>query len=98
MHYVYVIYSEKLDRYYVGETHDVALRLSRHNEDYYEDKWSSRGKPWILYLSMSCENRQEAQALEAFIKRMKSRRFIESLKTDPEKRASIQSRFSQKES
>jgi len=31
MHFVYIIYSKKIDKYYVGETPDVANRLLQHN-------------------------------------------------------------------
>ncbi|MCX8106127.1 MAG: GIY-YIG nuclease family protein, partial [Ignavibacterium album] len=27
----YILYSEKIDKYYVGVTEDLALRLERHN-------------------------------------------------------------------
>lgn len=31
MHYVYVLYSRKHDRYYIGESSDLKRRLSEHN-------------------------------------------------------------------
>ncbi len=31
MYYIYILYSHTKDRYYVGYTHDLELRLNRHN-------------------------------------------------------------------
>ncbi|MDQ6985129.1 MAG: GIY-YIG nuclease family protein [Candidatus Dojkabacteria bacterium] len=30
MYFVYILYSKEIDRYYVGQTYDVGLRLERH--------------------------------------------------------------------
>jgi len=32
MFYAYIIYSESTDKYYIGHTHSLDLRLIRHNE------------------------------------------------------------------
>jgi putative endonuclease len=32
MHFVYILYSSKHDKYYVGQTDDVERRLVKHNE------------------------------------------------------------------
>jgi len=31
MYFTYIIYSKSKDKYYVGYTHDLKLRLERHN-------------------------------------------------------------------
>ena len=36
MYFVYILFSEKLDRYYVGTTGDVERRLFEHNSGFYE--------------------------------------------------------------
>ena len=83
MHYVYILYSKKLDRYYTGQTIDVSTRLDKHNGEYYDGKWSSKGKPWTLYLSIECKDKRQALDIEAHIKRMKSRKYIENLEKYP---------------
>jgi len=35
LHYVYIIYSESFDRFYVGETGDVGGRIMQHNTGFY---------------------------------------------------------------
>uniref|UniRef100_A0A7V2ZJ94 GIY-YIG domain-containing protein n=1 Tax=Ignavibacterium album TaxID=591197 RepID=A0A7V2ZJ94_9BACT len=39
----YILYSEKIDKYYVGVTEDLILRLERHNEG-----WGKFTKTGIL--------------------------------------------------
>lgn len=58
--------------------------MMRHNEGYYQDKWSVRGIPWELFLNIECEHIHQARALEGHIKRMKSKKYIENLKRYPE--------------
>ena len=84
MHYVYILYSEQLDRFYVGQTHDVYSRLSRHNGDYYEGKWTAKGKPWTLFLEIECLDKRQALDIEGHIKRMKSSQYIRNLAHYPE--------------
>ena len=76
MYFVYIIYSTKLDNYYVGTTDDVERRLGEHNSKKYLDSFTCKGIPWELKLSYSCEKSEIAYKLERFIKRMKSRKFI----------------------
>jgi putative endonuclease len=53
--------------------------LDEHNNAQYKDAYTSKGIPWELKLSILCNSSEEAYRLEAFIKRMKSRIFIEKL-------------------
>ena len=50
---VYIIYSEKLDKFYIGKSENFAQRLMIHNLDENE-KWSKVGKPWTEYLIVEC--------------------------------------------
>jgi len=76
MFFVYIIYSAKLENYYVGTTDDVERRLFEHNSKKYLDSFTCKGVPWELKLSHLCEKSETAYKLERFIKRMKSRKFI----------------------
>ena len=75
--YVYIIYSKSADRYYTGYSHDPELRLHRHNEGW--TKSTKSGIPWKLVYTEVYSSRSEAMKREKEIKRMKSRKFIESL-------------------
>jgi putative endonuclease len=92
MAWVYILYSERIDRYYIGSTGiSVKVRLERHNTGYYENSFSRRGRPWELFLEVSCVTRDQALLIESHIKRMKSRKYIENLKRYPEILEKLQS-------
>ena len=81
----YILYSISKDRFYIGfTTETVAVRLERHNNDYYEDKSTADGKPWTIFLEIPCDSIQQARNIEAHIKAMKSRKYLENLKRYPE--------------
>jgi len=82
MYFIYILYSKKLDRYYVGTTDDVVKRLSEHNSGLYDRSFTVKGIPWDLRLSFECETSEKAYFLERFLKRMKSRIFLEKVVAD----------------
>ena len=84
MYYVYVIYSEKLNRFYTGTTDDLDKRIEQHNSAFYPNSFTSKGIPWQLKTSFSFENNLHAYFAESFIKRMKSKIFIEKIIKDSE--------------
>ncbi|MCE1201429.1 MAG: GIY-YIG nuclease family protein [Bacteroidia bacterium] len=78
MHFVYILYSESADKYYVGETEDVVRRFSEHNQSE-RKQFTSPYRPWILKAVFVCEDRFKARKAEDFIKKQKSRRFIQKI-------------------
>jgi putative endonuclease len=48
MHFVYVIYSLSLDRYYIGETVDVQGRLIEHRQHRYAASFTSIAEDWEI--------------------------------------------------
>ena len=79
MYFIYIIYSKKLDRFYVGTTDDVEKRLGEHNSGFYNEAFTVKGIPWELSLGFECESSRKAYELEKFLKRMKSRVFLEKV-------------------
>jgi len=78
MFYVYIIYSQKLDKFYIGYTSNIQMRIHQyHNQG--RSKFTSRGIPWEFSYSESFETEIEAVQREKQIKRMKSRKYIISL-------------------
>jgi len=77
MFYAYIIYSESTDKYYVGHTHDLDLRLQRHNDGW--TRSTKFGIPWKLVYSEEYETKSEAIKREYEIKRKKRRKYIEDL-------------------
>ncbi len=77
MPHVYILYSEKLDKYYVGSSYDKDERLLRHNRG--AEKFTSTGMPWTIVYYEEFENLTDARKRERQIKKMKSRKYILSL-------------------
>jgi putative endonuclease len=83
--FCYIIYSKSLDRYYVGYTSDFVERLSLHKNGHFGRKsYTYKTSDWEQYLLIPCETIDQAVFVEARIKKMKSRRYIENLKRYPE--------------
>ena len=78
MHFVYILYSDRINQFYVGETTDVNERLIKHNEERNESS-TAKGRPWVLKAYFEVPDRSYALRVEKFIKRQKSRMFIEKL-------------------
>ena len=83
MHFVYILYSPSADKYYVGQTENLELRLQFHNE-LSEHSYTSNYRPWDLKLSIPVLNRSMAMRIEKHIKKRKSRVYIEKLIGDNE--------------
>jgi Predicted endonuclease containing a URI domain len=77
MYTVYIIYSKKLDKYYIGFSSNVMERLSKHNRK--SNGFSSLGKPWILVFYESFPTKKEAMCREKQLKNWKNRDRIENL-------------------
>ncbi|MBS3737697.1 GIY-YIG nuclease family protein [Mesohalobacter halotolerans] len=73
MFYVYVLYSKKFDRYYVGMTVDIERRLSEHNSG---KMISTKAyKPWIIAHFEVLNTRKEARKREKYLKSSAGRRW-----------------------
>ena len=79
MHYIYIIYSHKIDKFYVGETQFVKQRLKQHNQETYKGAFTKSANDWIIVKTIPFKSRNEALKAEKFIKKMKSRKFIHKL-------------------
>jgi len=82
---IYVLYSKKSDRYYIGLTSDVGRRLCEHNNPSLNSKFTAKHLPWELKLFFECsDSRGKGMLIERFIKNQKSRVFIEKLISEKE--------------
>ena len=77
MHYLYILYSEKLDRYYSGQTKNVDKRLVKHNKGH--SAATKSGFPWQLKKVVEFESKTDAIKAENWLKRMKNRKVIEQV-------------------
>jgi putative endonuclease len=75
--FLYILFSQKLNKYYIGSTPDLERRIAEHNRG--KDKFTKTGVPWVLVHKEVFEELKEARQRELQIKKMKSRTYIERL-------------------
>src|ERR1043166_9138763 len=79
MYFVYILYSPSSNIYYVGHSDDVDRRVNEHNNPV-RTKFTSKHLPWQLVAVIEISNsRGEAMKAESYIKKRKSRKYIEKL-------------------
>jgi len=82
--YIYILYSESSNIYYVCYSDDFKRRFDQHNQS---DKvtFTSKHRTWLLKAVYSCGRiKSDAIKIEKFIKNQKSRKFVEKLITGDE--------------
>ncbi len=77
MAFMYILYSEKLGKYYIGSCINMERRLYEHNIGH--SKFTSTGLPWILKYKEEFPDFISAKKREAQVKKMKSSKYIEIL-------------------
>ena len=80
---VYILHSEKLNRYYIGYTSNFDLRLEFH-KNAPSNKYTANAEDWTLFFSLTCHSKAQALSIEKHIKKMKSKTYIENLIKYPE--------------
>lgn len=77
--FIYILYSEHSNVYYIGHTNDFIRRLEEHNFSGHQT-YTSKHRPWVLKAVYACGNlKAEAVKVERFIKKQKSRSLLEKL-------------------
>ncbi len=74
---VYILYSDKNKKYYIGSCQNIEERLTRHNSG--RNKSTHSGMPWKILYQEYFDSRSDAVAREFSIKKMKSKIYIEKL-------------------
>jgi putative endonuclease len=83
MFFIYILYSETADKYYVGYTNNPQRRLFEHNHNF-RNTYTKKNGPWVLEAKFLVNNnRGDAMKLEKYIKKQKSRKVIERLINEP---------------
>ena len=64
----YILYSVKLDKFYVGFTQDsVEERVVKHNASYYGYHYTSKAGDWQIFLVIECDTISQAMKIEKHI-------------------------------
>jgi putative endonuclease len=75
MYITYILYSNKIDRYYTGHTENLERRMEEHNRG--KTPFMSRGIPWKVMYQKEFGTRKEAMKHEEFIKKRGAKRFLD---------------------
>ena len=73
--FVYILYSDKIKKYYVGCTNNLENRIYQHNNG--QGKFTKKGNPWRLVANFELESRSEAVRLELKIKKRGIERYLQ---------------------
>jgi putative endonuclease len=74
MFYTYILYSSKLNKFYVGQTNNLDQRLFFHNNG--NSKFTALGIPWVLIWYSPKPNRKAALILERNLKNLTRKRKV----------------------
>ena len=67
---VYILYSPSLDSFYTGfTTTSVNERLNKHNEKFYNKKYTAKASDWEIYLSIECVSENRLEELKIILKK-----------------------------
>lgn len=80
MYYVYILYSVKIEKKYIGVTCDLKERLKQHNSG--NSDFTSKGMPWKLVYYEVFKSEADAVNEEVFLKTGKGRDRLKYLLKD----------------
>ena len=72
MYCVYILWSKRLEKLYIGQTSDLSERLNRHNKGW--EKSTKPGIPWDLICTINKPSLSEARKLEKKLKNLSRQR------------------------
>ena len=78
MFYVYILWSEKTQKFYCGYTSNMDSRLKRHNSGW--EKSTRYGTPWRIIWRTEKASRSEAMELEKKLKSLTQKRLIQFIR------------------
>ena len=76
-HFIYILYSESKDNYYVGYSKNLKERLSKHNQNH--KGFTGKARDWRIVHTEEFPDKNSAVMREKEIKKKKSRKYIEFL-------------------
>jgi putative endonuclease len=78
--FLYILQSKRTGRHYVGVSDHLERRIEQHNNPRDNpSRWTRGGGPWKLVFVQEFSSAVEALRAEKYVKRMKSRAFIEKI-------------------
>ena len=93
MAFLYILYSETLDKFYIGSCMDLQKRLQAHHDKFYKSSFTSKANDWNLFYSLEKLEYTQARKIEKHIKSMHSSKYLRDLKKYPEMSKKLIERF-----
>ncbi len=81
--FIYILYSKAIDRFYIGQSININVRLVEHLIHSMPVSYTKRADDWNVFFQMECNSRKQAIHIENHIKGMKSRKYIRNLAEFP---------------
>ena len=76
---VYILFSSKLDKHYIGFTENFDQRIEFHLNENKSKKFTYKADDWKLVFSLICQTKSQGLSIEKHIKLMKSKVYIQNL-------------------
>ncbi|AWH74103.1 endonuclease [Dokdonia sp. Dokd-P16] len=80
---VYILYSKKINQYYIGSCLDLAQRIQEHISNKYKG-FTARTQDWEIFFEITNLEYQQARSIEKHIKSMKSTTYFVNIKKHEE--------------
>ena len=74
MYTIYILFSEKFDKFYVGQTNNFSIRLKQHNDG--KSGFTKLYRPWKEVLLIKKDSRSQAMELERKLKNLSKKRLV----------------------
>jgi putative endonuclease len=91
---VYILFSDKHNKFFSGSCLDLEARLIDHKNKTFLNSFTANADDWELYFSINELHHSDARKIETHIKSMKSKKYIENLKKYPEMVEKLIQKFS----
>ncbi len=66
---VYILFSEKLNRFYIGSCKDLEFRIEQHFNKDFESSFTSKTDDWEVYFCINELEYNKARMIETHIKK-----------------------------
>ena len=90
---VYILFSKQIDQFYIGSCLNLATRLDIHQKNVFKNAFTKRANDWELYFEIPDLSFETARKIEAHIKKMKSRVYLQNLIKYPEISVKLKLKF-----
>jgi putative endonuclease len=81
---VYILHSQKLNKFYTGSCKDVSYRIDQHINKEFAKAFTVNADDWMLFFFRDDLGYKQARLIERHIKNMKTKAYIQNLKNYPE--------------